>query len=375
MRILHRLVNNLELLAALLDRNLPIGRPIPDVNCHAVILNRCKVCFLWVVLKKYAHLAICAVVVAHGVEVKCSELTLCTAVGRGEETAAGYQQMAAKLFTKKYLENPSVLDEWEPRWVKNPSASAERIPFEPEFSCPESCFDLAAGEKKVAVFAVQDGAKVQAVLDTECLENLLGIEVPEDALPATEPFVLSKDARICAVSGLANGKKSEPVCKVYRFGWKDIVLRSNCNFVQRPVFDCGGIQNLLKEERGSTDWQDGKWLATQENLDFVCVLPEKRKISCVEVGFLTNHRSGIIYPEALELYAGEDEEHLELVDCIRLPEGPAKAEIAKEDFGFQVAIEARCIRFVAKRYDLMPQWCCYKGTPDVFTLADCLIIR
>ena len=50
-------------------------------------------------------------------------------------------------------------------------------------------------------------------------------------------------------------------------------------------------------------------------------------------------------------------------------------ELKKEDFGFDVQIEARCIRFVAKRYALMPQWCCYKGTPDVFTLADCLIIR
>lgn len=285
------------------------------------------------------------------------------------------QEPTESLFTKQYLENPNPIDNWCPRWVREPLATAKVVPFEPEFSVPESCFDVATGAKEVRVYGVQQEATVRFVTDTENVKDSTVVSVPEDATVAKEAIVIKQDTKLCAVSYLPTGENSEAVCANYRFGWKDVQLKSESSFVMRPVFDCGGIENLLKEERGSTDWQDGKWLATQDNLDFICTLPEKRNISCVEVGFLTNHRSGIIYPEALELYAGEDEEHLELIASKKLPEGPAKAEIAKEDFGFEVQIEARCIRFVAKRYALMPQWCCYKGTPGVFTLADCLIIK
>ena len=291
-------------------------------------------------------------------------------------TQACKKEQTNVLFTEQYLENPEPIDNWHPRWVREPLATAKVIPFEPKFSVPESCFDLATGAKEVNMYRVQQGATVRFVMDMEHVKDSTVVSIEDDAAVAGEAVVIKQDTKLCAVSYLPTGEKSEIVCANYRFGWKDVQLKSTSRFVNRPVFDCGGIGNLLKVERGSTDWQDGKWLATQDNLDFTCILPEKRMISCVEVGFLTNHRSGIIYPEALELYAGEDEEHLELVCTKKLPEGPAKAEIAKEDLGFEVQIEeARCIRFVAKRYALMPQWCCYKGTPDVFTLADSLIIR
>ena len=292
-----------------------------------------------------------------------------------EEKDTKQVQTTENLFTEQYLENPEPIDNWRPRWVREPLATAKVVPFEPEFSVPESCFDLATDAKEVNIYSVQQGATVRFVTHTEHVKDSTVVSIPNDATVATEAVVIEQDTKLCAISYLSTGEKSEAVCSNYRFGWKDVQLKSDSSFVARPVFDCGGIRNLLKEERGSTDWQDGKWLATQDNLDFICTLPEKRTISCVEVGFLTNHRSGIIYPESLELYAGDDEEHLELISTKKLPEGPAKAEIAKEDFGFEVQLEARCIRFVAKRYALMPQWCCYKGTPDVFTLVDCLIIR
>jgi len=31
-------------------------------------------------------------------------------------------------------------------------------------------------------------------------------------------------------------------------------------------------------------------------------------------------------------------------------------------------------RIVARRYERMPQWCTYRGTTSVFTMADCLIV-
>ena len=183
-----------------------------------------------------------------------------------------------------------------------------------------------------------------------------------------------------------SGKRIQPTDPVFDFlppeepeeaeakGWKDVKLFSDTTFDLRPVFDCSGIMGLLKETKGSTDWQDEHWLATGENFDVACVLPEERLVNSIMMGFLTNHRSGIIFPEELELYIGDTPDHLELFETIRLPEGPAKKEIERQEFGFRPEVRMKCFRFVAKRYALMPQWCCYKGTPGVYTLADCLMI-
>jgi len=92
------------------------------------------------------------------------------------------------------------------------------------------------------------------------------------------------------------------------------------------------------------------------------------------MGFLTHHRSGIVYPQRMELYIGEDKEHLSLFGILDLPEGPAQREIVKQDFGFEVHKPVGAFRLVARRHSRMPNWCAYRGTPTVFTMADNLIV-
>ena len=81
-----------------------------------------------------------------------------------------------------------------------------------------------------------------------------------------------------------------------------------------------------------------------------------------------------MYPERLELYIGPDKEHLALFGEYSLPEGPEVREIVKRDLGFEVHRPVGAFRFVARRYARMPQWCTYRGTPMVFTMADSLIV-
>lgn len=287
---------------------------------------------------------------------------------------SGENEKEIQILSQEYLKNPQKWDAWEPSWIKNPTP-LQNLPLrQPEFSHTDCCFDFAEGEKKIVVAAVEENAKIcyQA-----CKLHQAEFDRTEwtQAENTSTELLLKEDTEILARSVMENGRVSDITKRTYRFGWKDLKLESNTIFDWRPVFDESGIKGLLKEERGTGDWQDGHWLATLENLDFVCEFPEERLISVVEVGFLTSHRAGIIYPEALELYVGEDKEHLQLFDVLRLPEGPAGAEIECRDWGFAPNVRAKCIRFVAKRYDLMPQWCAYKGTPGVFTMADCLIIH
>lgn len=155
----------------------------------------------------------------------------------------------------------------------------------------------------------------------------------------------------------------------------DLSLQSTTCFDCRPVFCPDGIRGLLNPLRGSLDYQDGRWLATREDLDFICLLPEERLLRTVGTGFLSHHRSGIVYPDFVELYLGADADSLTLFAVQQLPCGPAAREIARRDICFHPDVPARCLRFVAHRHRLMPQWCCYKGSPDVFLLADCLILN
>ncbi|MBQ7840477.1 MAG: chitobiase/beta-hexosaminidase C-terminal domain-containing protein [Lachnospiraceae bacterium] len=271
------------------------------------------------------------------------------------------------LFTPAYLENPAFLDNWQPNWVKHPTPAGQTPPFEVTFAPSDRVFDLAAGPAKIQLSVPEKDAVLRYADTADVL--------PTEAALYEEPLTLFKDTRLYAVSFLPDGRTSETAFADYHFGWKDVILKSGTEFDKRPFFDGRGITGLLKENRGTLDWQDGRWVATLENLDFTCILPEERLISTVLVGFLTSHRAGIIYPEALELYLGDDFDHLTLFDTLRLPEGPAEAEIAKQDFGFYPNIRAKCVRFVARRYAFMPQWCCYKGSPGIFTMADNLIIH
>ena len=160
----------------------------------------------------------------------------------------------------------------------------------------------------------------------------------------------------------------------YRFGIQGIRLTSNTRFDPRPVFRGNGIADFLEPRRGSLDYLDGRWRGTLENLEICGQLPGLMPVEQITVGFLSHHRSGIIYPESLKLYTGPDPEHLELTSELALPCQPCAREIARQDFSLPVGKEIGAFRFIACRYAKMPQWCCYKGSPGVFTMADNIIV-
>ena len=105
------------------------------------------------------------------------------------------------------------------------------------------------------------------------------------------------------------------------------------------------------------------------------LLPEETEIESIGLGFLSHHRSGIVFPESIELFTGPDPEHLTRKDTLHLPCASCAREIARQDFVFPVNKPLRCFRLVAHRYAKMPQWCAYKGVPDVFTMADTLLVK
>ena len=270
------------------------------------------------------------------------------------------------ILTDAYRCNPAPLDGYRPRWQRMAPDKAQTPVAEPVFAPADSVFP--AGEQAVVTITAPAGAGLRIARDGG---------LPDGAASLRQsPLTLTLTGDTCLTVQAVEGRRtSEPVTAEYRFGWKDVTLTSPTVFDRRPVFCGGGAAALLWPQRGSLDYQDGRWLATLQDLDVTCRLPQQRLIRQVALGFLSHHRSGIIFPRQLELYLGPDEQNLTLADTLELPCRPAEREICRGIFGFTPNRAARCVRIVARRYDRMPGWCCYKGVPDVFTLADCLILR
>ena len=160
----------------------------------------------------------------------------------------------------------------------------------------------------------------------------------------------------------------------YRFARKDLRLTSPTNLDYRAVFSGNGITDLLRTDRGTTDYLDGRWRGSLEDIDVTAEL-EPGVVESIRMGFLSHHRSGVVFPASVELYTGPDREHLTQKEIITMPDGPGAREIERLDAVFRVGEPIGAFRIVARRHARMPQWCIYRGTTAVFTMTDCLIVR
>lgn len=268
---------------------------------------------------------------------------------------------AGEMYTREYRRSPALLDEATTIWKPTDAIP----PFPPEM-VPAECIFPHGTEAAVTLHAKQEGT----------LRYTTDGSLPDETSPVyTGPIPLRQDTVLSARLFLPDGRISEAVRAHYRFTLTEMKLQSPTRFDPRAVFSAGGINGLLDPRRGSCDYLCGQWLGTLENLDVTATLPAEREIESIGMGFLSHHRSGIVFPEYIELFTGPDADHLTLKAAMHLPCEPCEREIVKKDFIFPVNESLGCFRIIAHRYARMPQWCTYKGVPDVFTMADTLLVK
>lgn len=273
----------------------------------------------------------------------------------------GEKQRENVVFTPEYLQDPTELDRWT---SPAPRPKLAVPPFTPEF-VPGDCV-FAWGETGTVEITCRDAGEIRYTVN--------GAEPDGSSALYTGPVELREDTVLRAKSFLPDGRVSETARGEYRFCRKDLTLESPTILDGRPVFHGKGITDLLSGRRGTLDYLDGTWRGSLQDIDVTCTLKEPGRIASIAMGFLSHHRSGIVYPQAVELYIGPDREHLTFFAVTELPCGPGKREIEKQDIGFAVHEKIGAFRMVARRYARMPQWCAYRGTTTVFTMADSLLV-
>jgi hypothetical protein len=225
---------------------------------------------------------------------------------------------------------------------------------------------LPWGEETQITLTAMDAGEIRYTLD--------GSQPDGNAMRYTHPITITDDTVLTAVLVTPQGTVSEPGRWHYRFSRKDLRITSPTRLDSRPVFGGNGLTDLLRPLRGTTDYLDHCWRGSLEDIDVTAEF-EPGFIESVAMGFLSHHRSGIVFPRTVELYTGPDKDHLELKEIVTMPDGPGAREIERLDAAFAVNEHIGAIRVVARRHERMPQWCTYRGTTTVFTMCDCLIVR
>ena len=225
---------------------------------------------------------------------------------------------------------------------------------------------LPWGEETRITLTAMDAGEIRYTLD--------GTVPDGNAMRYTHPITITDDTVLTAVLVTPQGTVSEPGRWHYRFSRKDLRITSPTRLDSRPVFGGNGLTDLLRPLRGTTDYLDHCWRGSLEDIDVTAEF-EPGFIESVAMGFLSHHRSGIVFPKTVELYTGPDKDHLELKEIVTMPDGPGAREIERLDAAFAVNERIGAIRVVARRHARMPQWCTYRGTTTVFTMCDCLIVR
>lgn len=204
--------------------------------------------------------------------------------------------------------------------------------------------------------------------------TLDGSQVTGESPVYTRPIDLSQDT-LLRTRLFSGGEPGEEARYTYRFANKKISLTSPTGFDPRPVFRGGGISALLRERQGNLDYLCGRYLGTLEDLDVTGVLETPGEVEEISIGFLSHHRSGIVLPAWVALYIGDDPANLTLLERRVLPNGPGEREIFRYEASFPVGRPIGAFRLLCHRHEKMPPWCCYHGDPNVFTMADCLIVK
>ena len=158
---------------------------------------------------------------------------------------------------------------------------------------------------------------------------------------------------------------------------KNMTLSTDAVLDKRDMFNQDGPAALLSDKRGSLDFIDGNWIGTLDNFNVKAELDRPEKISSIKIGFLYNHRQGIICPKEVKLLvkkAGESD--FEVLESKDLSEYRAEREIEKLDLTFDLGkgLEIDAFEIQCESYEKMPDWTFYRGSTGVFTVVDNLIV-
>jgi predicted alpha-1,2-mannosidase len=176
-------------------------------------------------------------------------------------------------------------------------------------------------------------------------------------VPYTGPLWLRRSDTVSAVVMESGGRPGFVSTAVYRR--VDPRLQLKVTHAPNPQYTAGGLLALVDGVQGDKDWRKGGWHGIQgQPFEAVLSLPEKALLRHLDVGFLQDVRSWIVFPTKVSFWVREDEnKDWEFWGTAEPRARVRDWTVLREDLGFpkSTPVLAGQIKILAEQFGALPE--------------------
>ncbi len=205
--------------------------------------------------------------------------------------------------------------------------------------------NIVFSQQATVVLKAEKGAKIYYTTD--------------GSLPTTaaalykKPFPVAQSTTVRAMAKLNGKRSSEVVQKEYIKARCGIETQTN----YAPKYAAQGPLTLVDGKRGSTNFNDGKWLGFEGNNCVVTLdLGNSKPVDSVHISFLRVLPSWIFLPEKISIFASNDGQKYTPVHSQTIPAAQASDDNHVAQFSLPLRGTYRYIRVEAANIGICPAW-------------------
>jgi hypothetical protein len=188
------------------------------------------------------------------------------------------------------------------------------------------------------------------------------------------PIEVSESVTVKAIAVNDAGLSSHITTATYKRSYHNWSIKLNT--VYETQYDGGGINGLIDEIRGETDWRKGNWQGYQKtHMDVVIDMKKPTSISSVSIGFLQDTRAWIVLPKQVIIEVSDDNKIFKqvYVGGFFLPVEDLVTQVKIVEAGFS-PVMTRYVRVKAIQYGKLPAW--HEGAGgDTHIFTDEILIK
>ncbi len=179
--------------------------------------------------------------------------------------------------------------------------------------------------------------------------------VPDKISSVYDAPIIMKESGVLKTVAYSPKKISSPVRELSLVKTEDI---NGVTINAKPAvkYSGSGDMTLVDKERGSENFQDGKWLGFEgEDFEVLVDLGKVKRLNKIRIGFMHQSGAWIFHPKALEFKASNDGDVYETIHQINneIDKNTADGII---DFKAEAKFKARYIKIKAKNIENCPSW-------------------
>jgi len=185
-----------------------------------------------------------------------------------------------------------------------------------------------------------------------------GLDPRKEGIRYAGPLVLHRSDTVSAVVIDESGRPGFVSTAVFRR--VDPRLQVKVTHAPNPQYTAGGNLALVDGVEGEKDWRKGAWHGVQGRpFEVVLELPEPALVKSVQVGFLQDVRSWIVFPAKVGLWGrtGQNQEW-QLLGSVQPRVGVDDWTVLREELGIAIKKPIRLthLKIVAEQFGPLPSW-------------------